>query len=228
MLISDVRVDFMRRGAYTLSELTELADVSARTVRYYIAEGLLPPPDSAGARAFYSQGHLDRLLLIGRLKEEYLPLREIRRRLDDMTEAEIAAEIRNSIQDISDPETAMGSLMLEERDDASGYLHRVLGLSGAESADQALIPEADQAAQDIRNIGAASAPVRSFSSPQRRGRDGEWERDRRDARALDEAGSRWRRIELGPDAELLIREDALERDRSRVEWLINWAQRVFR
>ncbi|MBL8128342.1 MAG: MerR family DNA-binding transcriptional regulator, partial [Chloroflexia bacterium] len=32
----------------TLADLTEAADVSTRTVRYYIAEGLLPPPEGAG------------------------------------------------------------------------------------------------------------------------------------------------------------------------------------
>lgn len=219
----------MSRGAYTLTELTELADVSARTVRYYIAEGLLPPPDSAGSRATYSQEHLDRLLLIGRLKEEYLPLREIRRRLDDMTETEIASEVMVRNQESGWPEGSLRTPIRGEGDDASSYLHRVLGHTRADSADQALLPpDAARAPGDARRNEPAAPPVRSFSAQQIRGRDSEWERARRDARESDESGSRWRRIELGPDAELLIREDAFERNRSRVEWLINWAQRVFR
>ena len=68
-------------GEIGLTELVEAAGVSVRTVRYYIAEGLLPPPLSAGPRAAYTAEHLDRLRLIARLKDAYLPLREIRRRL---------------------------------------------------------------------------------------------------------------------------------------------------
>lgn len=75
--------------SYSLDDLTSLADVTVRTVRYYIAEGLLPPPLGAGRNASYTQEHLDRLRLITRLKEEYLPLKEIRRRLQSMTIDEI-------------------------------------------------------------------------------------------------------------------------------------------
>jgi hypothetical protein len=37
----------------------------------------------------------------------------------------------------------------------------------------------------------------------------------------------WRRIALGDDAELLIRESAYRRRRELVDWLIAWARRVF-
>src|SRR5829696_2378670 len=73
----------------TLGELTAAADVSVRTVRYYIAEGLLPPPESSGPGSAYNQGHLDRLRLIQRLKEAYLPLKEIRRRLSGLSDDEV-------------------------------------------------------------------------------------------------------------------------------------------
>ena len=70
---------------YTLDELSKLADVTPRTVRYYIAEDLLPPPIVGGRNATYSQEHLDRLVAIGGLKAMYLPLREIRHRLNTLT-----------------------------------------------------------------------------------------------------------------------------------------------
>ena len=73
----------------TLSELTAAADVSVRTVRYYIAEGLLPPPEGSGPGSAYTRGHLDRLRLIQRLKEAYLPLKEIRRRLSGLGDDEV-------------------------------------------------------------------------------------------------------------------------------------------
>lgn len=70
---------------YSLDELSTLADVTPRTVRYYIVEGLLPPPLTTGRNATYSQEHLDRLHAIAAMKEMYLPLREIRHRLNILT-----------------------------------------------------------------------------------------------------------------------------------------------
>ena len=70
---------------YSLDELSKLAEVSPRTVRFYIVEGLLPPPLTAGRNATYSQEHLDRLNAIASMKEMFLPLREIRHRLNTIT-----------------------------------------------------------------------------------------------------------------------------------------------
>lgn len=70
---------------FSLDELSKLADISPRTVRYYIVEGLLPPPLTTGRNATYSQEHLDRLNAIAALKEMFLPLREIRYRLNTLT-----------------------------------------------------------------------------------------------------------------------------------------------
>ena len=36
----------------------------------------------------------------------------------------------------------------------------------------------------------------------------------------------WRRIAIGDDAELLIREEAYHRRRDKVDWLIEWARKV--
>ena len=72
-------------ASFSLDELSREADVTPRTIRYYIAEGLLPPPETTGRNASYTQDHLDRLLLIGGLKEQYLPLKEIRARITSMS-----------------------------------------------------------------------------------------------------------------------------------------------
>ena len=64
----------MHDSDWTLKTLCKVAGVSPRTVRYYIQQGLLPPPDRAGPGATYGQGHVDRLLLILRLKDQHLPL----------------------------------------------------------------------------------------------------------------------------------------------------------
>src|ERR671913_1542688 len=67
---------------YTLIDLARLADVTPRTVRYYVAQGLLPSPEAAGPATRYGEAHLARLRLIKRLQRDHLPLAEIRLRLE--------------------------------------------------------------------------------------------------------------------------------------------------
>ncbi len=74
---------------FTISELAEAAGTTPRTVRYYTAEGLLPPPDSRGRFAIYSTDHLDILVLINRLKQAFQPLNAIRERLNGLKAADI-------------------------------------------------------------------------------------------------------------------------------------------
>src|SRR5688572_6047462 len=76
--------------AYTLTDLADLADVTPRTVRYYIAQGLLPTPSQLGPGARYGDRHLDRLRLIKVLQREHLPLAEIRARLEKMDDRQVA------------------------------------------------------------------------------------------------------------------------------------------
>ena len=63
---------------YSLTDLVRLAGVTPRTVRYYVAQGLLPSPEQAGPSTRYGEGHLARLRLIRRLQRDHLPLAEIR------------------------------------------------------------------------------------------------------------------------------------------------------
>jgi DNA-binding transcriptional MerR regulator len=81
--------------SYTIGELAQAAEVTIRTVRYYVAIELLPPPESGGRAATYSDKHVARLNLIKILKDEFLPLHEIRallRGLDDQAVAELLQE----------------------------------------------------------------------------------------------------------------------------------------
>lgn len=104
---------------YSLDELTARAETTPRTVRYYIAEGLLPPAVSAGPKSGYTDAHLDRLRLIARLKEAYLPLREIRRRVGAMTDEEVRETLDTLDQETSaQPEQPL--------DSAASYIANVL------------------------------------------------------------------------------------------------------
>jgi DNA-binding transcriptional MerR regulator len=52
---------------YRVSELARAADTTVRNVRVYQDRGLLPPPRRQGRIGLYSEEHLARLKLIGRL-----------------------------------------------------------------------------------------------------------------------------------------------------------------
>lgn len=73
----------------TIGELAARAGVSPRTVRYYVAEGLLPAPGGAGPYRIYTREHYLRLRLIRRLQAEHLPLSEIKPRLAALSLAEL-------------------------------------------------------------------------------------------------------------------------------------------
>ena len=76
-------------NAMCSTELADLAGVTPRTVRYYLAQGLLPAVGQGGPGSRYGSDHLARLRLIRRLQGEHLPLAEIRRRLDALDDGQI-------------------------------------------------------------------------------------------------------------------------------------------
>lgn len=63
---------------YAIGDLADLADVSRRTVRYYVQEGLLPTPLGLGRGNHYDGTHLARLLKVKALQEEGRTLDEIK------------------------------------------------------------------------------------------------------------------------------------------------------
>jgi DNA-binding transcriptional MerR regulator len=72
-----------------LLELSDKAQVSPRTIRYYIQQGLIPAPEARGPGAHYGPEHVDRLKLIKLLQREHLPLSEIRRRIEKLSPEEV-------------------------------------------------------------------------------------------------------------------------------------------
>ncbi|HVC33547.1 MAG TPA: MerR family transcriptional regulator [Chloroflexota bacterium] len=78
-----------RTDAFSIADLAERAGLTRRTIRYYVAEGLLPPPAGRGQRRVYCSEHVLRLQAILRLKEAFLPLSEIRRRLRELSSEDL-------------------------------------------------------------------------------------------------------------------------------------------
>ena len=63
---------------FSIDELSMLAGVTPRTVRYYIAEGLVDRPTGEKRGAHYVRRHLEQLLLIRRWTDAGLSLERVR------------------------------------------------------------------------------------------------------------------------------------------------------
>lgn len=69
----------------TVSELPD-----ERTIRYYLAEGLIPPAEEKqGTASVFGYKHLLQLLVVKKLQAEHLPIRKIRDLVDGRTEREL-------------------------------------------------------------------------------------------------------------------------------------------
>ncbi|HEU0164203.1 MAG TPA: MerR family transcriptional regulator [Thermomicrobiales bacterium] len=219
--MTDAETRTHRTATYSLDELTERSGVTARTVRYYIAEGLLPPPNNAGPRATYSDTHLNRLHLIGRLKEAYLPLREIRRQLQALSDAEIDAAVATETPPadaVADPggrqrlRSALGGMRFQQtdsRESAADYLKRVS--SEPEQDDR---PDHDRG-HIRRRLPAPPAmprPGMPWIDPT--------------SPTAPEAGTNWKRLSIAREAELLIEESTYERRRQQIDSAIEWMRRI--
>jgi DNA-binding transcriptional MerR regulator len=179
---------------YTLNELANLAGVTPRTVRYYLAQGLLPAVGVAGPGAKYDDGHLARLRLIKRLQREHQPLAEIRRRLealDDQTILAVAAE----------PEPAPPA------ESALEYIRRVTAPAHrvSESAPGQVRCISRPRRLQSAALLAAEAPPSPLPSPR-----------------LDRA--QWERVAITPDIELHIRRPLPRSTAKQVDRLIDIAR----
>ena len=205
---------------YSLDELTDIASVTIRTVRYYIAEGLMPPPNSNGPRSAYTNVHLNRLLLIARLKDAYLPLKEIRRQLQGMTDEEIAESVATAslapatIEETPAPEYGTPSPMPPQiqalaaapRDSAASYIDRVLNETERprRSRSQPQPPRTPLPTGRVDLPGVFPPDFPGGSSPS-------W---------------KWTRLPIAPEAELLIEDEAYQRRRDQIDAAVDWIQRI--
>lgn len=113
---------------FLIHELAEQANTTIRTIRYYTDEGLLPQPELQGKYAYYSQEHINRLELIRRMKDSYLPLKEIRQVLFSLSDQEVIQRL--SEYDLSISNQSRPSEVNEGRrsgEKALEYISQILG-----------------------------------------------------------------------------------------------------
>jgi DNA-binding transcriptional MerR regulator len=192
-----------RRATYTISELAEAAGATARTVRFYTAEGLLPPPDARGRYALYSNEHLDRLRLIDRLKDAHQPLNAIRLRLERLTPEDIAS-----------------------------LLDEAPGKRGRESLDDLLIKSAEAIrarSAKLREHPVRQSSFPEIANGQVRDSEIALLEDTREMTSYYERETdTWQRIQLAQGVELNVRLPLSEECREAIEGLKREAVRLFK
>ena len=116
-----------------LTDLVERTGISTRTIRFYIQQGVMPGPDGMGPKSTYHEGHLARLQLIRAWQEQFLPLAEIRNRLEKMDDAEVLVQVAK-LEDGTVPPAKSDS------QSAAAYALNQLAKPMSASAAQALAP----------------------------------------------------------------------------------------
>jgi DNA-binding transcriptional MerR regulator len=217
---------------YSLSDLARLADVTPRTVRYYVAQGLLPSPEAAGPATRYTDGHLARLRLIKRLQRDHLPLAEIRGRLERMDDEDVIAAA--AALDPREPEPSL------DRVDTLAFVRSLMQQSGVRSTvAEAVTPYGSPLPQRHATlmrrmesappaaarpvppapapamVPAMSAPPPAMPSP---------------GPAASRVGadrSTWERLVIAPDVELHVRRPLDRQTNKRVDQLERIARELF-
>jgi DNA-binding transcriptional MerR regulator len=88
----------------TVRELARKVGVTARVVRYYTAEGLLPRPVLRGAATRYGRGHLLRLAAVRALQQQGMTLARIRAQLARYDLAAIQKEAAQLLPELAPAE----------------------------------------------------------------------------------------------------------------------------
>lgn len=103
-----------RQGRGTVTELPD-----ERTVRYYLAEGLIPPAEEKqGTASVFGFRHLLQLLVVKKLQAEGLPIRAIRELVTGKTERQLERLLGTAEQGAAPGSAARG--------EALGYLESLL------------------------------------------------------------------------------------------------------
>lgn len=84
----------MNSPELSIADLADAAGLSRRAVRFYVQQGLLPPPHGRGRGSHYDGAHLDRLKRILELQQSGHSLDGIRRILEGHAVAQPAAPPR--------------------------------------------------------------------------------------------------------------------------------------
>jgi DNA-binding transcriptional MerR regulator len=192
----------------TVDELAARAAVPVRTVRFYIAEGLLPGASARGKGASYTQEHLDRLQLIRLLVARHLPLAEIRALLDRLPPAEVRAAVEE--EQARTEEVALQASKPSPKEYLSSLLEQARGYPTQRPAGKVgRSSEADAQVGHLQDVQIPAAPA-----------------PRAPMRWSEPALLPWHRWELAPGIELQVRDDVARTEHNMIERVLRAVRTV--
>ena len=125
---------------HSIADVAAVTETPVRTIRYYIAQGLLPSAGRTGPAARYDDAFVARLRAIRRLQEVHLPLAVIQTTLEGLGEADLREIVERPPQ--------------APEDSASDYVKRLLAEAPASAARERSVDD-----RDALFIAPPSAPA---------------------------------------------------------------------
>lgn len=215
---------------FDLKELCEAAHVTERTVRYYIAEGLLPTPVGVRSQSRYTAEHLERLQLIQRLKEQDFSLRQIKGLLDGKTATGLKplldpAYFSGEADEQSDPPLPIQLLPAQ---DFNRNLNETVGppLSIFQSLNQPGInPSGRVETKAPHSLKMGFTRNWTTDRPQLPDQEADSPEPAPDAPAANELSQLWEKLTIAPGVELMLDKTIADRHRAL---LANLAEQIKR
>jgi DNA-binding transcriptional MerR regulator len=206
---------------YSIEDLAELVNLSIRTIRYYISEGLLPGPGARGKAAIYGEEHLLRLRLIRLLSGQHVPLVEMRDWLLRLSLNEIRALL------VEEEERTALYEQAKEASSPQEYMARLL--RNAREARQAPQPPAQRSIQPLLSqlVYKPAPRQQNVKRIQEKPLESDMPTPLVGASLPAAEPERWQRWELAPGIELHIRAESEHQHRGLLERLFQAAGNVY-
>jgi len=192
------------KARYLINELAKRANTTVRTIRYYTSEGLLPQPDTDSKYAYYDENHLRRLELILRMKEAYLPLKEIRQIMLSLSDEEVNNRLKEKSQSVKleELDKNISQFKKTKESDALNYISNLMETQTNFRSNQLQSrrpPQIHQMEDDLQ--------IPTQISP-------------------DDVEN-WQRIILAPGVEMHLRYPTESDTNHRIQQLISYAKKIF-
>jgi DNA-binding transcriptional MerR regulator len=191
----------MTKDGVTINELSKMAQVTVRTIRFYTDEGVLDEPAGRDRFARYTLRHYLQLCAAKHLKGRYLPLRVIRDQMASLNDQDL--------ERLAGPVPVEVANRFAEADSADIVSTHALAM--VESAERVQSAGANKINLDASLTMMADAlfdaddSVMNYSTP-----DGFLRKsDEAQRRPISSVGDVWHRIVISPSMELHVREDAM-------------------
>lgn len=192
----------------TLTEICAETHESARTVRYYIREGLLGGSTGSGSLARYPRSNIAKIKMIRRLQDRGLHLQQMREALAKLGEGDVVsmAEAAEEVPRVEEAVKPMSSAF-EYTKNLLGGLLGGRGQTPPPLAPMVIHPPVAPMPRSVPPVATVPAEVRETK--------------------LGQPRSQWERIQLHADLELHVRRPLSPHVNRRLDDLLKMARQLF-